>query len=324
MSEAAETLEREDELDRIAAALDATVAGSGRTLLIEGPAGIGKTRLLQDARALAKIRGLGRLHTTCDEFERAIPWGALRQMVERSLWRHDQDTRAALLAGVAGKALAALDEAPAEGGGEAAIGRTLHALWWIVADLASSRPLLISVDDAQWSDVPSLRFFGYLARRVGDLPVALVIATRPPQERRGPLAELTAARVGEHLSRARCRATPSRPCCGGARHAARGRGRRGDPRCQRRQPVSCRASCSTTSARAARTSAIPARQRSSAASGRARSPAPCSPACPTTRSRWPGPQPCSARAATARWRRRSRASATLRWRRPWTRSSPVT
>ena len=37
-------------------------------------------------------------------------------------------------------------------------------------DLSSTRPLLITVDDAQWSDLPSLRFLSYLSRRVADLP----------------------------------------------------------------------------------------------------------------------------------------------------------
>ncbi len=42
----------------------------------------------------------------------------------------------------------------------------MHALWWVAVDLASPRPLLITVDDAQWSDLPSLRFLSYLSKRV--------------------------------------------------------------------------------------------------------------------------------------------------------------
>ncbi len=54
------TLERETELDCIAAALDDAADGRGSVLVIEGAAGIGKTRLVEDARALAKLRGFGR------------------------------------------------------------------------------------------------------------------------------------------------------------------------------------------------------------------------------------------------------------------------
>ena len=69
----------------------------------------------------------------------------------------------------------------------------------MAADLAAERPLLITIDDAQWSDVPSLRFLAHLARRIGDLPILLLVATRPPPERSGPLAELAAARDGRRL-----------------------------------------------------------------------------------------------------------------------------
>ena len=195
------TLEREDELDCIAAALDGAAGGAGCVLVIEGPAGIGKTQLVADARALAKLRGFGRLWAVGDELESAMPWAVVRQLVERSISRYRGETREAILKGPAGAALSALDRAPDDArGADAALARTLHALWWVAADLASERPLLICVDDAQWSDTPSLRFLVHLARRIADLPIALVIATRPPADRSGPLAELTAGRVGRRLA----------------------------------------------------------------------------------------------------------------------------
>ena len=193
------TLERETELDQIAAALDDAGGGRGRLLVIEGPAGIGKTRLLADARALAKLRGFGRLRAVGDELESAIPWAVVRQLVERSAARHATRERAQILAGPAGAALAALERAPDEAA-DAGLARTLHALWWAAADLAAERPLLIAIDDAQWADAPSLRFLAHLARRLADLPIALVVATRPPAERSGPLAELAAAREGRRLA----------------------------------------------------------------------------------------------------------------------------
>ena len=196
----ATTLERETELDCIAAALDEAAAGSGSLLVIEGPAGIGKTRLVADTRALAKVRGFGRLWAVGDELERAMPWAVVRQFVERSIARYGGEQRAQLLAGPAGAALAALERAPEDANAaDAALARTLHALWWVAADLAAARPLLITVDDGQCADAPSLRFLAHLARRIGDLPLLLVVATRPPSERSGPLAELAAARDGRRL-----------------------------------------------------------------------------------------------------------------------------
>ncbi|GAA1602777.1 AAA family ATPase [Kribbella sancticallisti] len=192
------TLERPGELSRIAAALDASRNGDGKVLVIEGEAGIGKTRLVGETRALAKERGFVRMQATGDELESAMAWGVVRQMVERSISRYSGATREAIIAGPTGRALEALDKANPDAG-DAEVARTMHALWWVAVDLASPRPLLITVDDAQWSDLPSLRFLSYLSKRVADLPIALVVATRPPPDRLGPLAELTVSRHVERL-----------------------------------------------------------------------------------------------------------------------------
>lgn len=200
MSSAADILERESELDRLAAALASAAEGAGRVVVIEGEAGIGKTRLVREVRELARARGFGRLQATGDEAETAVAWGVVRQMVERSVTRYSGEVRDAILAGPAGRALQALDVAPdGAGASDAEVARTLHALWWVAVDLSATRPLLITVDDAQWSDQPSLRFLSYLARRVADLPIALVVATRPPSGGTGPLTELTVSRHVERL-----------------------------------------------------------------------------------------------------------------------------
>jgi hypothetical protein len=54
----------------------------------------------------------------------------------------------------------------------------LHGLYWLCADLAERRPLCVVVDDAHWADAPSLRFLVFLAPRLEELPVALVVAAR--------------------------------------------------------------------------------------------------------------------------------------------------
>ncbi|OXM53446.1 helix-turn-helix transcriptional regulator [Amycolatopsis alba] len=177
------TLERECELGRIEAALDSATAGEGRVVVIEGRAGIGKTRLVQETQALAKGRGFGRLQAFGDALEAAMAWGVVRQLVEHSVSRHSTKI---------------LDAAAADPG-EAELARTLHALWWVVVDLSSARPLLITVDDAHWADPSSLRFLVYLSRRIADLPIVLVVATRPPAEHTGPLTQLSVSRQTERV-----------------------------------------------------------------------------------------------------------------------------
>jgi hypothetical protein len=73
---------------------------------------------------------------------------------------------------------AALAE-PVFGNGEAAdeFG-VLHGLYWLTVNLAEQRPMAILVDDLPWADDFSLRFFAYLAERLDDVLVALVVAIR--------------------------------------------------------------------------------------------------------------------------------------------------
>ncbi|PWK80934.1 tetratricopeptide repeat protein [Lentzea atacamensis] len=185
-----EPLERDDEIAHIREALDAATRGEGRVVVIEGRAGIGKTRLVHECRELAKQLGFGRLQAVGDALESAMAWGVVRQMVERSVSRYSGEIREKILAGPSGAALKALDDA-AHDPSEAELARTLHSLWWVAVDLSSTRPLLITVDDAHWADLSSLQFLVYLSRRIADLPIALVVATRPPADNFGPLAALS-------------------------------------------------------------------------------------------------------------------------------------
>jgi len=54
----------------------------------------------------------------------------------------------------------------------------LHGLYWLVANLAANRPLLIAVDDAHWADKPSLRWLAYLAPRLDGLAAGMLVRYR--------------------------------------------------------------------------------------------------------------------------------------------------
>ena len=53
-----------------------------------------------------------------------------------------------------------------------------HSVLWLCSALADERPLALVVDDAQWADRPSLEVLAYLARRIDDLPLLIVVAAR--------------------------------------------------------------------------------------------------------------------------------------------------
>ena len=54
-----------------------------------------------------------------------------------------------------------------------------HSVLWVCSALAERAPLALVVDDAQWADRPSLAVLSYLARRVEDLPLLILVAPAP-------------------------------------------------------------------------------------------------------------------------------------------------
>jgi DNA-binding CsgD family transcriptional regulator len=177
-------VDRERELVQLGAVLDAARSGQGTVVVIEGPAGLGKTALLDCIRRWALDEGFGVLTGRGSEFEQAYPWGVVRSLFAPALaapeLAGDGD---GVLAGAGRLADVALGLRPATGAALAAnpdaLGAALHGLYWALANLAADRPFVVAVDDAQWADGPSLRWLGYLATRVEDLPVLLAITLNP-------------------------------------------------------------------------------------------------------------------------------------------------
>jgi DNA-binding CsgD family transcriptional regulator len=171
-------LERERELDLLSAAVAAAAGGAAGLVLIQGPAGIGKSRLLAEARTLGEERGLTVRSARGGELEQDFPFGIVRQLYESQLVGESERSR--LLAGAAGAAAAVFGYEGGDAGEPLGEGlfRVLHGLYWLTVNLSSERPLLLVVDDLHWCDSASLRFLAYLARRLDELPVVLVASLR--------------------------------------------------------------------------------------------------------------------------------------------------
>ncbi len=160
----AKPLERTAELQQLSAVLAAAASGRGQVCVIEGPSGIGKSRLLDECARSAQTLGLSVLRARCSELTRDYPYGVARNLFEPMLVRADAQTRADLMRGPA-----ALAE-PVFGNAEAAdeFG-VLHGLYWLTVNLAEQGPTAILVDDLPWADDFSLRFLAHIAERLDDL-----------------------------------------------------------------------------------------------------------------------------------------------------------
>ncbi len=181
-----ELVERDREVGVLAAALDDLCSGGHGLVLVEGPPGIGKTRLIAEARRLAATRSVRVLASRGSQLESDFAFGVVRQLFEPALAGGGE----ALLRGAAGRAAGVFDLAP----GEVADGfDVLHGIYWLTVNLTEGGPLLLVVDDAQWCDLASLRFLGFLVRRLEAVPLLVLVTARPgalgPQ-RESLLAEL--------------------------------------------------------------------------------------------------------------------------------------
>jgi DNA-binding SARP family transcriptional activator/DNA-binding CsgD family transcriptional regulator/tetratricopeptide (TPR) repeat protein len=168
-------VDRQGELDRLHGCLERALAGEASVAVVAGPAGIGKTSLMHELREEAVAAGMTVLSARASQLEREFGFGVVRQLFEPLL--ADRDTRESVLTGAAATAGRVFDTAPAldQGSAESLFG-VLHGLYWLTSNLAAAGPVMVAVDDVQWSDTASLRFLGYLTHRVESLPV-LVVAT---------------------------------------------------------------------------------------------------------------------------------------------------
>jgi DNA-binding CsgD family transcriptional regulator len=185
-------IEREDELAALDLLLDDLSVGNGGLLVIEGPAGVGKSQLLRAVRRSAAERRLTTLTARAMELARGVPFGLARQLFVPPLIAVEPLERARLLSGPASLAAPLLAEPttaeePA-GFGEGQAGAIVEGLYWLAVNLARAASaddggrgqpgLLIIVDDAQWADRSSLRFLVQAVGQLAEVALGVLVAVR--------------------------------------------------------------------------------------------------------------------------------------------------
>ncbi|HEY1592039.1 MAG TPA: AAA family ATPase [Solirubrobacteraceae bacterium] len=189
-----ELLEREREVEHVRAAVRAVGRQAGGALVIEGAAGIGKSRLLEVARLKAPDLDVGVLSARATELEQGFPFGIMRQLFERPLLEADPVHRDRWLAGAAALAgdvlTGALGSVPMATVPGPSVGVSdyawRHGLYWLASNIAADSPLMLVVDDLQWCDGPSALALAFIARRLDGQPLGLIAATRPLDPQRSP------------------------------------------------------------------------------------------------------------------------------------------
>ena len=152
---------RAAELKVISSLVAELAQGRGAVVVAEGPAGIGKSRLVTESRALAERAGIRTLFGQCFEYQQTVPFFSLFTATLNA----DEPVGDA-------EALRRLGNSPDRG-------------FWVVEELerairaaASGTPLLVLLEDVHWADTGTLLAIRALTVKLNDSPVLWVLSTR--------------------------------------------------------------------------------------------------------------------------------------------------
>jgi len=166
------------------------VPREGAAIVVLGDPGIGKSSLLRAAAEHAARSGLRVLSVTGVEVETHLAFAGLHQLLRPVL------TAAERLPALQRDALSAAFGTAPEGAACTANGRAPEpfmialATLNILTDVAADRPLLVTVDDAQWLDQASMEVLGFVARRLCADPIGMVFTVREGEGHAAALARL--------------------------------------------------------------------------------------------------------------------------------------
>jgi len=159
-------LGRTSELEALERGVRRALDGSFGLVMIEGEAGLGKTRILDElATSLVGVK-VGR--ASCSELERHLPYVPLAAALRDALRRAElDDQRLPALRQI-------LPELRADERAEDVA--EVEALEALVELIAEHAPLALFLDDLQWADSHTVAALSYLRRRCTDISVVVVAA----------------------------------------------------------------------------------------------------------------------------------------------------
>jgi predicted ATPase len=175
---------RRDELSGLGAALQRAEGGEATIVLVGGEAGVGKTRLVEEAAASAAQAGARVLVGGCVELGGdALPFAPLVDAL-RSLARSTPEPQLAELLGPARRELARLlpeldpDAALAASVDGGRTSQLLELVLGVLGRLAAERPLMLVIEDLHWADASTLDLVALLVRALRGVRVLLVVTYR--------------------------------------------------------------------------------------------------------------------------------------------------
>ncbi|MBT4137155.1 MAG: protein kinase, partial [Candidatus Latescibacteria bacterium] len=180
-------LGRSEEMAQARKLLKDVQAGKGCALCISGPAGIGKTRFLEELKADAKLCGMQVMYGACFE-DHTAPFQPIIECirsVEKQLgglnaWVRDEDLKElAKLFPELGAKPETSHKIPFQSINQEDM---FCALLQLLKDLGHRTSLMLCIDDIQWVDQGTQEFIAFLCERLDLLPIYLFLAQRPQND----------------------------------------------------------------------------------------------------------------------------------------------
>ncbi len=173
----------------------------GKLTLVEGEAGVGKTRLVEEVARYAEAEGATVLRGRCYEFGGAVPYQPIAEALRSQIARRDRDEKSPSKLSISPVWLSELSRLlpelrqlhpdlsePAQAPGEAARQRLFEAVAHFLKQgvghtSRSSAPAscILFLDDLHWADQSTLDLLHYLVRQLADAP-AWIVGTYRPEE----------------------------------------------------------------------------------------------------------------------------------------------
>ena len=174
----ARSVGRELPLARLLDNLKSALSGTGRTCLIAGEAGIGKTRLMQELLDRAQAYDCLVLSGKAQDYDHGIAYASLRDLLASvPATEYDEASRAIFADLQQALDGAVLGQQTAPGSGASSQPAYLLATKFF-SSLCQHRPMIIALDDAHLSDDETLTALSLAARHLAQLPLFLLVSTR--------------------------------------------------------------------------------------------------------------------------------------------------
>jgi tetratricopeptide (TPR) repeat protein len=183
-------IDRVEELGLLREAIDKAISGQGGVFFLCGEAGIGKTRLARELGAYARLRGMHVLYGRCPALFRmdgVPPYVLWKEVIKDYMETSTPEqlfrvlgfypAEVSILVPELKQKLGAFPQSFSIGVGQER-DRLFEAVLQFVTNISKEAPLLVVLDDLQWTDQSSLLLMHYMARGIYNRPLLLFGAYR--------------------------------------------------------------------------------------------------------------------------------------------------